>query len=83
MPLCVDAFEDWGGMEQVPMREIDHTTSVSTMATDTRSAAIVLMSQALELIDSDPTISGIAGAQLQMAIDSVCLGSTSMSQDLH
>jgi hypothetical protein len=65
------------------MRDTNLTTNVEPVATDSRSAAIALMSQALELIDSDPTISGIAGAQLQMAIDSVSRGSASTSQDLH
>jgi len=41
---------------------------------EARSTALILMAQALELLDSDASISMIAGAHLQMAIDSLWLG---------
>ena len=43
-------------------------------STDARSAALGLMVKALRMLDSDPTISGIPGSHLQMAIDSLCRG---------
>ena len=43
---------------------------------DARSAALALMARALELLDRDSAIPGIAGAHLQMAIDSLWRGST-------
>jgi len=50
---------------------------------DTRATAISLMSEALNIIDGDPTISGIVGAQLQMAIDSLLKGMSTHSRGLH
>lgn len=56
-----------------------------SLSTDARSAAVGLMVEALRLLDSDPTISGIPGSHLQMAIDSLCLGSPIQDsrRDLH
>lgn len=52
---------------------------------DARSVALALMAQALELIDADTGIAGIAGAHLQLAIDSLWRGSSPnmSSMDLH
>lgn len=55
----------------------------ASVENDSRTAAISLMHQALNIIDGDPTISGIVGAQLQMAIDSLSKAAPRTSQDLH
>ena len=69
------------GLKPVPIRDTNLKATVETMSTDTRSAAISLMSQALQLIDSDAAISGVAGAQLQMAIDSLSRASSRRPQN--
>jgi hypothetical protein len=40
-------------------------------AGDARAAALALMSEALDVLDSDRTIPPIIGAQLQMAVDTL------------
>lgn len=53
------------------MRDTTLTTCFEAADADTRSNAIRLMTRALELIDGDATINAIAGAHLQLAIDSL------------
>jgi len=65
------------------MRDQNLAATAEAAVNDTRSATILLMAQALTLLDSKPTISRVAGAHLQMAIDSAWQGSTTTSQDLH
>ena len=71
--------------EHVQMRDMNLATQIQPTEADTRSKAIGLMTQALELIDDDASISGVAGAHLQMAIDSLwrTASTGSMSLDLH
>ena len=53
------------------MCDMSVATHIGPAEADTRSKANRLMTKALELIDSDPSISGVVGAHLQMAIDSL------------
>lgn len=63
--------------------DINAAMPAANTESDTKAAAISLMNQALNIIDGDPTISGIVGAQLQMAIDSLSKATPRASQDLH
>lgn len=53
------------------MGDMDLAIHAECKEADTQSTAVRLMLRALELIDSDPTISSVVGAHLQMAIDSL------------
>ena len=44
-------------------------TSAGDGAAETRKLALALMRKALELLDADPGISPLIGAQLQLTID--------------
>jgi len=55
----------------------------STAECDTRSTALALMTQALQLLDSEAAISALAGAHLQMAIDSLWRDGKPNSNSLH
>jgi hypothetical protein len=50
---------------------------------DTRSHALALMTQALQLLDSEAAITALAGAHLQMAIDSLWRDGKPNSSSLH
>jgi hypothetical protein len=56
------------------MRDKSLATRIGPAEAETRSLAIRLMTEALELIDSEPSISSLVGAHLQMAIDSLQQG---------
>lgn len=72
-----------GWDSSVSTRDTNTAPLVTDAAANTRATATSLMSEALALIDADPTISGIVGAQLQMAIDSLWKGSLPPSRDLN
>ena len=55
----------------------------STTEWDVKSTALALMTQALQLLDSEPAISGLSGAHLQMAIDSLWHDGKPSSNSLH
>lgn len=64
-------------------RDNNAAIEAASAESDSRTAAITLMSQALNIIDGDPTISGIVGAQLQLAIDSLLKGRSVASREVH
>lgn len=53
------------------MRDTNFAICAEPAGSDTRSAATQLMAHALAMIDADSTISGVVGAHLQLAIDSL------------
>jgi hypothetical protein len=70
------------GMKRVTAHK---TNFASIEDCDARSTALALMTQALELMDGDKNVGGIASAHLQMAIDSLWRRSSAglSSLDLH
>ena len=61
----------------------DAGIGVAAETTDTRSAALLLMSEALARLDSDSNIPAVIGAHLQTAIDALWTSASGDERSTH